>query len=207
MKQFRNRHQGKSMLVCGLGPSLLDVPRNPPIASIGVNDCWARVETDYLLVVGTPEDHFTPERRRVISDSKPKAWFLDQEAKEAWKAYWGTNGYENVFVPHFSIPEEKPRKGKIYSVPETSPATAIGIALFMGATRIGLVGVDLYDHPNHKDKIEEMNVKSQAPLRERMRAMYGMDGQERDRLTSYSNPASGAFYFAPSVETLDKALS
>ena len=49
--------------------------------------------------------------------------------------------------------------------------------------------------------------KSQAPLRERMRAMYGMDGQERDRLTSYSNPASGSFYFAPSVETLDAALS
>jgi len=49
--------------------------------------------------------------------------------------------------------------------------------------------------------------KSQAPLRERMRAMYGMDGQPRDRLTSYSNPASGSFYFAPSVETLDKALS
>lgn len=49
--------------------------------------------------------------------------------------------------------------------------------------------------------------KAQAPLRERMRAMYGMDGQVRDRLTSYSNPASGSFYFAPSVETLDKALS
>ncbi len=49
--------------------------------------------------------------------------------------------------------------------------------------------------------------KSQAPLRERMRAMYGMDGQERDRLTSYSNPASGSFYFAPSVETLDTVLS
>jgi len=49
--------------------------------------------------------------------------------------------------------------------------------------------------------------KSQAPLRERMRAMYGLDGGVRDRLTSYSNPASGAFYFAPSVETLDAALS
>ena len=49
--------------------------------------------------------------------------------------------------------------------------------------------------------------KSQAPLRERMRAMYGMDGQVRDRLTSYSNPASGSFYFAPSVETLDAVLS
>jgi porphyrinogen peroxidase len=45
--------------------------------------------------------------------------------------------------------------------------------------------------------------RSQAPLRERMEAMYGINGQERDRLTDFSNPASGSFYFAPSVETLD----
>jgi putative iron-dependent peroxidase len=49
--------------------------------------------------------------------------------------------------------------------------------------------------------------KSQAPLRERMAAMYGVNGQVRDRLTAYSNPASGSYYFAPSVETLDASLS
>ena len=49
--------------------------------------------------------------------------------------------------------------------------------------------------------------KSQAPFRERMRAMYGVDGQPRDRLTAYSNPASGAYYFAPSTEALDTILS
>jgi len=43
----------------------------------------------------------------------------------------------------------------------------------------------------------------QSPFIERMRSMYGMDGQVRDRLTSYSNPASGAFYFAPSMEVLN----
>jgi putative iron-dependent peroxidase len=48
--------------------------------------------------------------------------------------------------------------------------------------------------------------KTQAPLRERMEAIYGMNGQERDALTNYSTPASGSFYFAPSVETLDRAL-
>jgi putative iron-dependent peroxidase len=48
--------------------------------------------------------------------------------------------------------------------------------------------------------------KTQAPLRERMEAIYGMNGQERDALTNYSTPASGSFYFAPSVETLDLAL-
>ena len=43
----------------------------------------------------------------------------------------------------------------------------------------------------------------QAPLRERMEAMYGINGQVRDRLTDFSNPASGSFYFAPSEEVLD----
>ena len=49
--------------------------------------------------------------------------------------------------------------------------------------------------------------KDQAPLRERMEAIYGMNGQVRDALTDYSTPASGSFYFAPSVEVLDAALS
>ena len=46
--------------------------------------------------------------------------------------------------------------------------------------------------------------KDQAPLRERMRLMYGLDGANnvRDAMTDYSNPASGSFYFAPSEETL-----
>jgi putative iron-dependent peroxidase len=49
--------------------------------------------------------------------------------------------------------------------------------------------------------------KTQAPIRERLRAMYAVDGGVRDRLVDFSNPASGAFYFAPSVETLDGALA
>jgi len=49
--------------------------------------------------------------------------------------------------------------------------------------------------------------KSQAPLRERLRTMYGVEGGVRDKLTDFSNPASGSFYFAPSVETLDSALA
>jgi putative iron-dependent peroxidase len=48
--------------------------------------------------------------------------------------------------------------------------------------------------------------KEQAPMRERMEAIYGMNGQPRDALTDYSTPASGSFYFAPSSETLDAIL-
>jgi putative iron-dependent peroxidase len=49
--------------------------------------------------------------------------------------------------------------------------------------------------------------REQAPLRERMEAIYGMNGQARDALTDYSTPASGSYYFAPSVETLNTALA
>jgi putative iron-dependent peroxidase len=49
--------------------------------------------------------------------------------------------------------------------------------------------------------------KDQAPFRERLRAMYGLEGGPRDQLTDYSNPASGSFYFAPSLEVLDAALA
>jgi putative iron-dependent peroxidase len=48
--------------------------------------------------------------------------------------------------------------------------------------------------------------REEAVLRERMEAIYGMNGQVRDALTDYSTPASGSFYFAPSVEVLDAAL-
>ena len=48
--------------------------------------------------------------------------------------------------------------------------------------------------------------KEQAPMRERMEAIYGMKGQARDALTDYSTPASGSFYFAPSVEVIEAAL-
>jgi putative iron-dependent peroxidase len=48
----------------------------------------------------------------------------------------------------------------------------------------------------------------QAPLRERMNAMYNTDGKGvRDQLTDFSNPASGSFYFAPGVEDLNRMLA
>merc|ERR1711971_907246 len=45
--------------------------------------------------------------------------------------------------------------------------------------------------------------KSQAPLDERMRRMYAVDGGELDTITTYSQPASGSYYFFPSLETLN----
>jgi putative iron-dependent peroxidase len=49
--------------------------------------------------------------------------------------------------------------------------------------------------------------REQAPMRERMEAMYGNNGHVPDAITDYSTPASGAFYFAPSIETLEGILA
>ena len=49
--------------------------------------------------------------------------------------------------------------------------------------------------------------KTQAVRRERIEAIYGMNGQARNALTDYSTPATGSYYFAPSAETLDAALA
>src|SRR6476620_3472409 len=49
--------------------------------------------------------------------------------------------------------------------------------------------------------------KTQAPMRERMEAIYGMNGEPSDAVTDYSTPASGSYYFAPSVETLDAIVA
>jgi deferrochelatase/peroxidase EfeB len=45
---------------------------------------------------------------------------------------------------------------------------------------------------------------TQAPLKERMTAMYDSNGEHgvRDAVTDYSTPASGSFYFARSEEAL-----
>ena len=49
--------------------------------------------------------------------------------------------------------------------------------------------------------------KEQAPMRERMEAIYGNNGHQRDALTDYSTPASGSYYFAPSAEALQAAIA
>ncbi len=48
--------------------------------------------------------------------------------------------------------------------------------------------------------------KSQSPFVEMLNAMYGTDGQVRDKITDFSDPVSGAFYFSPSVSQLSEIL-
>ena len=49
--------------------------------------------------------------------------------------------------------------------------------------------------------------RKQEILRNLLDSMYGRDGQPRDKLTDFSNPASGSYYFAPSTPQLQAMLT
>jgi hypothetical protein len=58
--------------VLGLGPSLELF--KPDGISIGVNDIWSRVQTDYVVCLDKKE-RFTPERLSIIENCKPVKFY------------------------------------------------------------------------------------------------------------------------------------
>lgn len=129
--------------------------------SIGVNDCWKFGRpTDYLMVIDPP-GRFTADRRKTISDSKPKHFVTDSKAwlqqfhsnkreaetikpNSAYKEIYCTNG-PKLIKYRFS-----PWRGRI--MPDqiqywhTSPFPAISLAYLLGYKEIILWGVDFNTH-------------------------------------------------------------
>src|SRR5215510_3552004 len=135
---FCNIHAGKTIYVCGLGPSIGVFKPNHEI-SIGVNDICRHFTPQYLVCVNS-HTCFTPERWNWI--------------KHALSAYVFTDRNLNVFnlnVVKFNLGCYAGVEWTDYdSLPYTdnSPYLALALAVFMGAKRVGLIGVDFVNHPN-----------------------------------------------------------
>jgi len=135
---FRNIHAGKAIYVCGLGPSIEGFDPGWEI-SIGVNDICRYFCPQYLICVNS-HTSFTSERWQYIERAGSAYIFTDRNLK--------------VFNPNIV----KFRLGLYAGVEwtdydslpytENSPYLALALAVFMGAKRIGLIGVDFVDHPN-----------------------------------------------------------
>jgi hypothetical protein len=134
---FSGLHRGATIVVCGCGPSLNDLPLPPASISIGVNDVGRRFDPDYLVVVNPPAQ-FPPDRRRAIEESRARAvftqypdWRLERARRTpiVLGAYGGTD-FADKAVLHFT---------------RNSPYVALCLAVKMGAARIGLIGVDFTD--------------------------------------------------------------
>ena len=190
------------MLVVGCGESVVGIPRKPTIPSIGVNHCWKWVETQYLLVLGEPiEQHYTIKNRGVINYSTPEAFFMTEGGQKAWEQYWSIERNIVSFTRDFPNEGVPIRQKKIYAAAtESSIGTALGIALYMGAKRVGVIGVDITNHPHLSQRIDTYN-----DCMSQMNGVAAAYGSQIYNLSPQS--ALDAFPFISFEEFLDNAVS
>ena len=132
-----------SCVVYGLGPSAQGFVVPDGWKVFGVNDCDRLVKPDYLVVVN-PEGSFRGDR---------------------WK--WIYNTKADVVYSHLNIPISRPERlvriklgkengvnldGDTCDYTNNSPYMCVILAYKMGFRRIGLIGVDLVDHPHLKNR-------------------------------------------------------
>ena len=134
---FQGRHDGESIVVCGCGPSLTELAEPQRFTTIGVNDVGRLFDPSYLVVVN-PRSQFKGDRFRYVETSKAQALFTQLDlgpvgppvVRFKLGRYGGTDTLGTGVLNHT----------------QNSPYVAVCLAAHMGATRIGLIGVDLTDH-------------------------------------------------------------
>ncbi len=136
LADYRGRHAGETIVVCGCGPSLLDWPDAERGTTIGVNDVGRRFDPTYLVVVN-PAPQFAAGRFEHVRRSRAKALFtqldLGAVAPPVVRFALGRRGATDA------------SDGRVLHYTRNSPYVAVGLAEWMGAARIGLIGVDLVD--------------------------------------------------------------
>lgn len=134
---FRGRHAGETIVVCGCGPSLNELPRPTSGLTIGVNDVGRLFDPTYLVVVN-PKPQFKGDRFAHVEHSKAQALFTQLElgpvrppvVRFRLGRYGGTDD----------------GAGQVLHYTQNSPYVAVCLAALMGARRIGLIGVDFTEH-------------------------------------------------------------
>lgn len=134
---FRDAHAGETIVVCGCGESLKELPTPGNHITIGVNDVGRLFDPTYLVVVN-PRNQFKANRFRYVEQSSARVLFTQLDlglvrprvVRFKLGQYGGT-GLGLADVLHYA---------------QNSPYVAVCLAAYMGARRIGLIGVDLTDH-------------------------------------------------------------
>jgi Glycosyl transferase family 2/Glycosyl transferases group 1 len=137
LNKFAGFHQGETLLVCGCGASLADVVAPERFVTVGVNDVGRLFTPDYLVVLN-PRTQFAGDRFRYVEESRARAIFtqlmLGVTHPNIVRFRLGRRGGTDVSAPD-SLPYTR-----------NSPYVAACLAMFMGAKRIGIIGVDLTEN-------------------------------------------------------------
>jgi SAM-dependent methyltransferase len=138
LADFRDRHHGETIIVCGCGQSLNDLPKPPGCVTIGVNDVGRRFDPTYLVVVNPPRQ-FSGDRFRYVENSRARFLFTQRDdlgmVQPAIVRFrlgrFGGTDFNDHQVLHYT---------------QNSPYVALCLAAHLGASRIGLIGVDFSEH-------------------------------------------------------------
>ena len=133
---FRNTHAGADIVVCGCGQSLRELASPERHITIGVNDVGRLFDPTYLVVVN-PRSQFKAERFRYVETSNAQALFtqldLGPVRPPVVRFRLGKFGGTDIGA------------AETLHYTQNSPYVAVCLAAWMGARRIGLIGVDLTD--------------------------------------------------------------
>ena len=133
---WRDRHRGQTILVCGCGRSLTLLEHPERFVTIGVNDVGRRFTPDYLVVVNERRQ-FDPARFAHVERSEARAIFTQLDL-----------GLAHPSIVRFRLGRrggtDRPADGTLH-FSNNSPFVAVGLARHLGASRIGLIGVDFTD--------------------------------------------------------------
>jgi SAM-dependent methyltransferase len=138
LSAFRNLHRGETVVVCGCGRSLNAFSQWPYCVTIGVNDVGRRFDPTYLVVVNPP-GQFSGDRFRFVADSRARFLFTQRDDLGRVDPPLVKFRLGRVAGTHFDDPE-------VLHYAQNSPYVALCLAAHMGATRIGLIGIDFTEH-------------------------------------------------------------
>jgi len=149
LADVRGLHAGKRIIVCGLGPSITQLKEDHGLITIGVNDIGRHFTPDHHFLQDRP-DSFKDDRLDVILATKPKRHrYVSSAFEHLWKPHF--DSFVRCGLHPISSYERLPGwdHGGQYLLHEGAgtPFVATSLAAFLGASEIGLVGVDMVDHP------------------------------------------------------------
>ena len=137
-KDFKDIHKGEKIIVCGCGNSVPSIADYSKYITIGVNDI-SRLFTPNYLVVVNDKTSFDMERWNFVQNTQAPYIFthvkkLPVQPEKRVLLQLGKYGGTDL--------NKEP-----VDYTSNSPYIACIVAKFMGATKIGLIGVDFT--PNH----------------------------------------------------------
>ena len=139
---FKNIHAGKKIIVSGCGASAFELKETyKNFITLGVNDISSVFHPDYLLILDSKESFAKPVYKgtwQYVENTKAKYIFTILEDLEVPQ-------HKRICFP-YGERENTDFEDGVIGHTANSPYAACLIAAYMGAAKIGLIGVDFTEN-------------------------------------------------------------